>query len=84
MFSEINSAMLWEFGSWVNDGNGCSCFSFATLDNALFDPAPGEIPRLVHSPDTQDMGWELLQSHWEKSMKLGYSDVYSFRGAHRE
>jgi len=31
----------------------------------------------------QDMGWELLRRK-RALMKLGYSDVYSFRGAHRE
>ena len=79
MFSEVNSAMLWKFGwdEWM------FLFSFCTPhDNALFDLGTGEIPRLVlHT--IQDMGWELLRRE-KSTMKLGYSDVYSSRGAHRE
>jgi len=47
MFSEINSAMLWEFGSW-DDGMNVLVFFFAQHVNTLFDPTLGKIPRLVH------------------------------------
>ena len=69
---------IWEGADCMN---GCFCFLFAH-DNALFDLVLGRSQGWFLTMH-KIMGWELLRRK-RALILLGYSDVYSFHGAHRE